>query len=101
MVLELVEIECTPGSEDTFEAAYRAAVPLLQRAKGFVSMQIVRGIELPNQFRVLVYWETLESHTREFRESEDHHTFIKMLENDAEFSRLSLRHWDVRFAVSD
>jgi heme-degrading monooxygenase HmoA len=78
VVLEVIEVDAVEGSEAAFEAGYREAAHLVKRAKGFVSMQLVRGIEVPNRYRVLIRWLTLDSHTREFRESADYEALVKL-----------------------
>jgi heme-degrading monooxygenase HmoA len=77
-VLEVIEVDAAEGSEVAFEAGYREAAHLVKRAKGFVSMQLVRGIEVPNRYRVRIRWLTLDSHTRELRESADHEALVKL-----------------------
>ena len=38
-------------------------------------MELRRSIEIPNRYRLLVGWETLENHTVDFRESDDFQTW--------------------------
>ena len=71
MVLESAEILIKPGMEAEFEAAVRQATPLFQRARGCAGMQLQRGIENPQAYRLLVRWETVEDHNVHFRGSED------------------------------
>ena len=40
-----------------------------RRAAGFVSLRLLRGIESPSRYLLLVEWETLEDHTEGFRKS--------------------------------
>jgi heme-degrading monooxygenase HmoA len=94
VVLEVVEVDAVQGSEAAFEQAYREAAQLLKRAKGFVSMQLVRGIEVPNRYRVLVQWQNLESHTRGFRESPDYEAVIALTRPHAA-SRALVQHYEL------
>ncbi len=71
MILEIAQIAVKAGMEDRFEAGVAAAVPLFRRAKGCLSMQLVRSVELPGRYRLMVEWETLENHTVDFRGSDD------------------------------
>ncbi len=70
MVLEIAEFSITPGQEDDFTAAYRSATALLRGSPGFLSARMTRGIETPNRFVLLIEWDTLESHTVGFRQSD-------------------------------
>lgn len=71
MIVESAEIAVKPGMEQQFEAGFRQAVPLFERARGCLSLQLHRGIEQPLTYRLLVEWSTLEDHTVHFRGSED------------------------------
>ncbi len=71
MILEIAQIAVKPGMESEFEKGVTAAKPLFLRAKGCISMELRRSIEIPSRYRLLVGWETLENHTVDFRGSED------------------------------
>jgi heme-degrading monooxygenase HmoA len=71
MILESADIRIKAGQESGFESAVAKAVPLFQRARGCISMQLLRGVEQPLTYRLLVQWQTLEDHTVHFRSSED------------------------------
>jgi heme-degrading monooxygenase HmoA len=70
MVLEQALFEITPGSESDFEAAVEQGKELIAQAHGFHSLKLLRGIEQPGTYLLLIEWETLEDHTVGFRESE-------------------------------
>jgi len=71
MILEIAQIAVKPGMEAEFEAGVDKAKPLFARAKGCKGMTLRRSIEIPNRYRLLVEWETLENHTVDFRTSAD------------------------------
>ena len=71
MILEIAQITVRSGMEAEFENAVAAAKPLFLRAKGCISMDLTRSIEIPARYRLLVGWETLENHTVDFRGSDD------------------------------
>ena len=71
MILEIAQIAVKSGMEVEFEKAVATAKPLFQRAKGCISMELIRSIEIPSRYRLLVGWKTLENHTVDFRGSED------------------------------
>ena len=69
MVLEIAEIEVTPGQEAAFEEGVRKARPLFQAARGYRSLELHRSIEQPSKYRLMIGWETVENHMVDFRES--------------------------------
>ena len=75
MILEIAQIAVKLGMESQFEAGVAEAKPLFQRAKGCLSVELFRSIELPNRYRLLVGWETLENHIVDFRNSDDFQTW--------------------------
>lgn len=70
MITEYAIIEIRPDTDQAFEAAVTAAVPLFQQSIGCHSMTLQRLIEQPQTYQLVVHWETLEHHTVTFRESE-------------------------------
>ncbi|GID31816.1 antibiotic biosynthesis monooxygenase family protein [Paractinoplanes brasiliensis] len=70
MVLEVALIDITPGSEDAFAAAYRMAHPILATTPGCRSVRMTRGIESASRFVLLVEWDDVEAHEKNFRATE-------------------------------
>jgi heme-degrading monooxygenase HmoA len=79
MILEIAQIVVRTGMEAEFEAGVATAVPLFQRAKGCISMELVRSVEFPSRYRLLVRWETLENHTVDFRNSDDFQAWRRLV----------------------
>ena len=71
MITEIAQIEVKPGSEKDFEAAVAKAETIFRRCKGWKSFELHRSIEKPSRYRLHITWETVENHTRDFRESEN------------------------------
>lgn len=71
MILEVAEIAVKPGSEAAFEAGVAEASALFLRAEGCHGLSLHRVIETPAVYRLLVKWETVESHMIDFRNSDD------------------------------
>lgn len=69
MILEIAHISVIPGVEHDFEAGVAEAAPLFQRSKGCHGLSLLRGIESPTAYRLVVQWETVEDHTVQFRQS--------------------------------
>lgn len=69
MIQEIASILIQPGKESDFEAAAAQAKPYFLRAKGCHGMQLYRSIENPQQYTLVVDWETVEHHMVDFRQS--------------------------------
>src|SRR3984893_10038937 len=71
MITEIAQIDVKPGAEKDFEAAVAKARPLFLRAKGGQGFERHNSVEKPQGYRLMAEWETLETHTVDFRGSED------------------------------
>jgi heme-degrading monooxygenase HmoA len=67
MVLEAALIEVVPGREDEFAAAYRRGRPILAGTPGCRSVRMTRGIESASRFVLLVEWDDVTAHEKNFR----------------------------------
>ena len=70
MILEIAQIDVKPGSESEFEAGTAKAAAIFQAAKGCRSFEVRRSVEKPQRYRLLIQWETLEAHTKDFTGSQ-------------------------------
>jgi heme-degrading monooxygenase HmoA len=69
MVLEIADLLIREGGADGFTAAYRNAVTHITNSPGCRGARLVRGVENPSRFVLLVEWERLEDHVDGFRGS--------------------------------
>ncbi len=70
MILEVADIRIRPGTQAEFDVAIRNGVSsVLCKAEGFRGYKINRGIESPERYLLMVFWDTLENHTIDFRGS--------------------------------
>jgi heme-degrading monooxygenase HmoA len=68
VILETATISVVPGREDEFVAAVeQQGRVVLERASGWRSLRVLRGIERPSVIQLHLEWETLEDHTEGFR----------------------------------
>jgi heme-degrading monooxygenase HmoA len=67
VVTEIAVLEITPGAEDAFVEAYRQVRPEVAETKGCRTMRMTRGVESPSRFVLLVEWDSVEAHERNFR----------------------------------
>lgn len=69
MITEHAVIAVHPGSEDDFARAFEEARPVITAAPGCGEARLLRGIERPSTFLLLVEWESVEAHMERFRNS--------------------------------
>jgi heme-degrading monooxygenase HmoA len=71
MILELADIRIQPGKQQEFDAAIQRGLDtVISKAKGFHGYKVNKGIESPERYVLMIFWETLENHTVDFRQSE-------------------------------
>lgn len=70
MVIEHAELSIPAGREAEFEAAFARAHQIITQAPGCRWARIVRQVEDPSAYLLLVGWESVEAHTEGFRGSE-------------------------------
>ena len=69
MILEIADIRIPPGKQAEFEAALQTGVgTIASKAKGFRGYKVNKGVESPERYVLMIYWETLEDHTVGFRQ---------------------------------
>ena len=70
MILELADIRITPGKNAEFnQAIERGVTEIASKAKGYLGHKIQHCIESPERYLLMIYWQTLENHTIDFRQS--------------------------------
>lgn len=79
MILEHAILPVRPGDEAEFETAFAEARPLISRQPGCLAVSIHRSVETPNEYLLLVAWETVEAHTEGFRRSPEYETWSRLL----------------------
>ena len=63
MVKEHVMINIIPGQEQTFEQKMVKGSALLLAADGAIGVELLRGLEQPSTFVLMIEWDTIDSHT--------------------------------------
>jgi heme-degrading monooxygenase HmoA len=70
MILEVADIRIQPGQQAAFDAAVvRGLDTVISRSKGFRGYKVNKGIESPERYLLMIFWDTLENHTVDFRQS--------------------------------
>jgi heme-degrading monooxygenase HmoA len=68
-VLEVAVLDVRPDETGAFEDAFREAQALLASSPGYQRHELRRCVEQQDRYVLLVWWDTLESHTEGFRGS--------------------------------
>lgn len=79
MILEVAILQVKPNQETQFEQAFAEAELIISSMRDYVSHQLQKCIEKPNQYILLVNWKTLEDHTKGFRESAEYQQWKALL----------------------
>jgi heme-degrading monooxygenase HmoA len=70
MILELADIRIHPGRQAAFDEAIRRGLDtVISKAQGFRGYKVNKGVESPERYVLMIFWETLENHTVDFRGS--------------------------------
>jgi heme-degrading monooxygenase HmoA len=70
MIREVAILTIDPANATEFEAAVTQARPIFIGFKGCHDMHVERVIENPGSYRLVVLWESLETHTEVFRNAQ-------------------------------
>ncbi|HWI11742.1 MAG TPA: antibiotic biosynthesis monooxygenase [Burkholderiaceae bacterium] len=69
MILEVADIRIPPGKQAEFDAAIQHGIAsAISKAQGFRGFKVNRGVESPERYILMIYWDTLENHTVDFRQ---------------------------------
>ncbi|MBK7622729.1 MAG: antibiotic biosynthesis monooxygenase [Kineosporiaceae bacterium] len=79
MILEQAILPIRPGREADFEVAIRQARPLVADMPGFMDIRVLRGIESPSHYLLLVEWDSVEAHEVGFRQSPNYQQWRELL----------------------
>jgi heme-degrading monooxygenase HmoA len=69
MIVEHAVLNIRKGMSLEFEAALKAARPLIEATEGFQRMEVRACVETKDRYLLLVWWSTVEAHTHGFRGS--------------------------------
>ena len=70
MILEIADIRIHADQQVAFdEAIQRGLATVISKARGYRGFKVNRGIEHPDRYILMIFWETLEDHTVHFRQS--------------------------------
>ena len=69
MILEVADIRIRPGEQAAFdEAIQRGVTTVIGRAQGFRGWKVNKGLESPERYLLMIFWDTLDDHMVGFRQ---------------------------------
>ena len=70
MILEVADIRIKAGTQAAFDEAIKEGLDkVVRRSKGYRGHKVQKSIESPERYLLMIYWDTVENHTVDFRES--------------------------------
>lgn len=79
MVLEVAILNVLPGESGAFEAAFHEAQAIIAGSPGYQRHELRRCVEASDRYLLLVWWDSLESHTEGFRQSAEYERWRRLL----------------------
>ena len=79
MILEVAPLKIRPGEAAKFEAAFGEAQAIIASMEGYLSHELNRCLERPDEYVLLVRWQTLEDHEVGFRQSSQYQEWKRLL----------------------
>ena len=79
VILEHAVLPVVPGQETDFESAFCEAKAIIAGMPGFIDLRLSRSIETPNEYLLLVQWESVEAHEVGFRGSPEYGRWRELL----------------------
>ena len=79
MILEIAQLKIKPGLEADFETAFSQAQRIIASMPGYLSHELQRCIERPDEYALLVEWTSVEAHEVGFRKSAEYQEWQKLL----------------------
>jgi heme-degrading monooxygenase HmoA len=72
LILEIAPLHVRAGQSERFEAAFRQAQRIIAAMPGYVSHELQRCLERPDEYVLLVRWQSLAAHEVGFRGSPEY-----------------------------
>jgi heme-degrading monooxygenase HmoA len=79
VITEQAVLDVKPGSEAEFEAAFERAKAIVVSMPGFQALRLLRCLEAPHRYLLLVEWQRFEDHTVGFRGSTEYEEWKALL----------------------
>ena len=78
-MLEVAILDIRPGKSEAFEVAFLGAQHIIAASLGYRRHELRRCVEAADRYLLLVWWDSLESHTKGFRQSAGYERWRELL----------------------
>jgi quinol monooxygenase YgiN len=95
MTAEIIRYRIRAENAQTFETAYRKAEPILQGSKHCLGYRLLRGHEEPENWMLIIEWDSVEGHEQGFRKEPGFREFFALVKpffNDIQ----EMKHYESR-----
>ncbi len=79
MILEVAILNIRPGESAAFETVFLEAQKIISASAGYQRHELKRCVESADQYLLLVWWDSLASHTEGFRQSSEYQRWCDLL----------------------
>ncbi len=79
VILEVAPLRIRAGHAEAFEQSFLKAQQIIRGMPGYISHEIQRCVENPNEYVLLVRWESIEAHEWVFRRSPQYEEWKSLL----------------------
>lgn len=79
MIIEHVHLQIKANQSADFEAAFQIAKMLIAPMQGLNAVQLIKHVEQPDAYILMIFWDHLEDHTEGFRTSEAYQAWKTLL----------------------
>ena len=79
MILEAAVLSVRAGQSEEFQVAFLEAQRIIASMPGYLSSELGRCIERPDEFLLLVRWTSLDAHQIGFRQSQEYQEWKRLL----------------------
>jgi quinol monooxygenase YgiN len=79
MTTEVIRYNIPSDQVSTFEEAYRKAEPILQNSNHCLGYRLLRGVEEPDNWILLLIWDSVAGHEKGFREEKGVRAFFGLV----------------------
>ena len=79
MILELAPLHIRAGQAAQFEAAFQQAQRIISAMPGYLFHELQRCLQRPDEYVLLVRWQSLEAHEVGFRQSPEYQAWKQLL----------------------
>jgi heme-degrading monooxygenase HmoA len=79
MIVERARFQIRPDAQKEFEQAFAVARTVISQARGYRSLRLLRGMEKPMEYLLLIEWDSVADHMEGFRGSELYERWADLL----------------------